>query len=58
MSIHILYYISLRGVNIFMTKEIYTKSVFKNGTNKISKADFTKKWIELINQMENGKENQ
>lgn len=31
------------------------KSVFKNGTNIISTAQFTKKWIELINLSEKNK---
>lgn len=30
----------------------HIKNIFKNGTDKTSKEDFTRKWIELINQME------
>lgn len=36
-------------------KQTQTKSVFKNGENVISKSQFTKKWIELINRMEKDK---
>ena len=35
-----------------MTKTTSIINVFKNGTDKISKSDFTKKWSELVNQME------
>ncbi|MBE5868481.1 MAG: hypothetical protein E7293_05910 [Lachnospiraceae bacterium] len=31
------------------------KSVFKSGENTISKQDFTKIWIQLINTLEKGK---
>lgn len=31
------------------------KSVFKGGKNTISKEQFTKAWIELINRIEKGK---
>lgn len=31
------------------------KSVFKNGENTISRSQFTKKWIELINRLERNK---
>lgn len=37
-----------------MTKTI-CKNVFKNNNKEILKQQFTKKWIELINQKENNK---
>lgn len=35
-----------------MSKIIPIVNVFKDGKNKTSKVEFTKKWIELVNQME------
>ncbi|WP_324825121.1 hypothetical protein [Sinanaerobacter sp. ZZT-01] len=34
---------------------IICKSIFKSGSNKTLKTEFTGKWIELINQMEKNK---
>lgn len=40
-----------------MAKEtqVICKNIFKSGTEKDSKEEFTKKWIELINQREKNK---
>lgn len=34
------------------TEDTLCKSVFKSGESTISKAQFTKKWVELINRLE------
>lgn len=41
-----------------MAKEIQTicKNVFKSGNEKTFREEFTKKWIELINQAEKNKQ--
>ena len=36
-------------------QQITCKSVFKNSDNTISKNQYTKKWIELINTLEKNK---
>ena len=35
--------------------QVICKSVFKSGESTITKAQFTKTWIELINQLERNK---
>ena len=45
---------------IFIAKPIMSepacKNIFKHGENTVSAAQFTQKWIELINRLEKGKE--
>ena len=38
-----------------MANDPICKSVFKNGESTISKSQYTKKWIELINSIEKNK---
>ena len=38
-------------------QESVCKSIFKSGGDTTSKAQFTKKWLELINRMEKHKAN-
>lgn len=35
--------------------EVICKSIFKNKKDSITKDDFTKKWIDIINQLERNK---
>lgn len=42
-------------MNEYKDEKVLCKSVFKGGENTISKAQFTKKWIELINILEKNK---
>ena len=39
-------------MNVNNDSKTICKSVFKNGENTISRSQFTKKWIELINRLE------
>ena len=38
-----------------MADDQICKSVFKNGESTTSKSQYTKKWVELINSIENNK---
>lgn len=38
-----------------MEQKDYVKTVFKNGTDKISSEEYTKKWIEVIKYLEKTK---
>ena len=42
-------------MNVNNDSKTICKSVFKNGENTISRSQFTKKWIELINRLEQNK---
>ena len=42
-------------MNVNNDSKTICKSVFKNGENTISRSQFTKKWIELINRLERNK---
>lgn len=42
-------------MNVNNDSKTICKSVFKSGENTISKPQFTKKWIELINRLEKSK---
>ena len=48
-------FILLKCMNVNNDSKTICKSVFKNGENTISRSQFTKKWIELINRLERNK---
>lgn len=50
----IIYQFIVQG-GLIMANDPICKSVFKNGESTISKSQYTKKWIELINRMEKNK---